>query len=291
MQWSQKEAARLSLLDGIRFLQLFELAADWQEWPQKSFWKTLAAVALDPRHPVRGSARKAAHLVKLRTQLYDACREDADTGAFLISCPSEFATAIAGVKFVRGDLRAQMRTLHEQLREMPYGPDVFRHEGVSDFFSRMTSLAPKAFSGAWRPAGAAIYVRYCHQIQFGKVSPDELVRDFRLVAEIEGADSARIVGFLLGIALGPTHVQSLARQLQGDKYLVAVSMTGTECGTPVADTKRSNAELPAHASELNPKESMRGRLLRAGLKVSAPTGRGVVIGTGGPVEKKDDQPK
>jgi hypothetical protein len=40
-----------------------------------------------------------------------------------------------------------------------------------------------------------------------------------------------------------------------------------------------------------PKESMRDRLLRLGFKVSAPTGRGVVIGTGGPVEKKDDQPK
>ena len=40
-----------------------------------------------------------------------------------------------------------------------------------------------------------------------------------------------------------------------------------------------------------PKDSIRDRLLRLGFKVSASTGRGVVIGTGGPVEKKDDQPK
>jgi hypothetical protein len=40
-----------------------------------------------------------------------------------------------------------------------------------------------------------------------------------------------------------------------------------------------------------PKEALRDRLLHLGFKVSAPTGRGAVMGTGGPVEKKDDQPK
>jgi hypothetical protein len=39
--------------------------------------------------------------------------------------------------------------------------------------------------------------------EFGKVKPDEIAQDFRLVSEMEGSDNARVVDFLLGIGAGP----------------------------------------------------------------------------------------
>jgi hypothetical protein len=232
LQWSREEAARLALVNGIRFLQLFGLAANWQQWERKSFWKQIAIVALDPNRPARGAVKEIAQLVRLRAPLYDTCREDVDTGAFLISCPFEFARAVVGPRLIKTvpGLRPELREMHEQMKQVPYGPNVFRHELISRFFSRITAVAPKAYSGAWMPAGSAIYVRYFHRIQFGKVKPDEIVQDFRLVCEMEGSDNARVVGFLLGIALGPARVQSLARELQADQYPVAISKNEAVAG-------------------------------------------------------------
>jgi len=246
--WSEEEAIRQAVSDGVRFLQLFELAENWQQWPQKSFWKDLAVVALDPGRlqSVGRPAREAAKPVGMRTQLYDACRQDVDTGAFLVSCPFEFANAATGPKLSKRSpgLEAELVALHTEMQQMAYGPDAFRHELVLNFFARITSLAPKAYSGSWRPAGTVIYIRYFHRIQFGKVDPDELVRDFRLLVDVEGAKSARVVGFLLAIALGPARIQSLARKLQPDSYAVAVvsQPTASDSGierTPARDVSRA----------------------------------------------------
>ena len=164
----------------------------------------------------------SANFLRSRGRLFDLVREDADSGAFLVSCPIEWINLRSDTNIfdTDPDLAEQAHRLHEKYLNVTFDPSLAHAEDIKQFETLLLSKAPEAFPGAWSPAMISLYVRYSHRIRFGSSAPDDIISAVRAIDTSNSYRSAELLSFLLGIALGSNKTHSLERILHQHRFKV-----------------------------------------------------------------------
>jgi hypothetical protein len=199
-------------------------------------WERLAVLAVAPMKTCAGDQSDIVNVLACREHLFDLARADSDSAAFFVSCAIEWASVHLGVSVL--DSAAAFKSLayeiHDAYREIPFAVNNVHEPRLQAFFRDIRAVAPSAFGAEWTPAVVCLYVRYFHQLQFGKPTPAEVLEAVKAIESIEGIEAARTLAFLIGIALKATRVHSIERQLWGASFSSVLLESPTEAEQVIA---------------------------------------------------------
>jgi hypothetical protein len=161
-----------------------------------------------------------------RDRLFDLAREDADSGAFFVSCPIEWINLRSDSNIFDTDvvLADLAQHLHQKYLNVPFEASLAIAEDIEEFETLLISKAPDAFPGAWRPAMISLYVRYSHRLRFGSSTPNDIVASVRAIDTSSDRRAAEMLAFLLGVALGSNKTHSIERSLHHGRFAVAMPL-------------------------------------------------------------------
>ena len=183
-------------------------------------WSALARRIVSPDSVDAASFDFSSSLLSSRDRLFDLVREDADSGAFFVSCPIEWINLRADSNIFDSDaaLADQAQLLHQKYLSVPFEASLANEEDIKEFGTLLITKSPDAFPGAWCPALISLYVRYSHRLRFGSVTPDDIVTAIRAIDTPSDRSAAEMLAFLLGVALGSNKTHSLERTLDPQRF-------------------------------------------------------------------------
>ena len=223
--WALAERIRTAMQNGLRLAQLCNLWDDGSVLPAGVEWGTLASRAINPTITDVTRQDKSAWLLRSRDTLFETCRQDSDNCAFLISCPVEWINLrsdIGNILETDPILGNKANELYEKFQTIRFAPSELENAEIAQFLAELNSAAEDAFDSVWKPAAISLYVRYFHRLNFGKPTPDEIVTAIRASEMLDGRESACALAFLLGAAMSQHQVHSLERQMQSQRFTVAI---------------------------------------------------------------------
>jgi hypothetical protein len=226
-QWFKDQVANQAGINGLTLMRALGLGGSSD--PQESFalsWKALArqAAVLDTQG--LGTSDFTANFLNCRDRLFDLVREDADSGAFFVSCPIEWINLRSDINFFDSDadLAELAHRLHEKYLNVAFDPSLICAEDLKEYETLLLAKAPEAFPDAWRPAMISLYVRFNQRIRFGSTAPDDIVASVRAIDTPCDRRAAEMLAFLFGVALGSNKTHSLERALDPKRFeMVGVS--------------------------------------------------------------------
>lgn len=225
-QWFKDQVADQACINGLNLSRTlgFEASSNSHDVESAS-WGALARQIVSPGAASFDASEFSAKFFGSRDRLFDLVREDADSGAFFVSCPIEWVNIRSDGNVFDTDvaLAELAQNLHEKYRHVPFEASLSHAEDIKDFETILISKAPDAFPCAWRPSMISLYVRYCHRIRFGSSAPDDIVAAVRAIDTPHDRRAAEMLAFLLGVALGSNKTHSIERSLHHNRFSVALA--------------------------------------------------------------------
>jgi hypothetical protein len=254
-QWFKAQVADQACIDGLTLRRIlgFGDSTNLHE-TGSAYWRAIASQIAVPNAEGPDASDFFANFVVRQDRLFEFVREDADSGAFFVSCPIEWINLRSDIHIFEADaaLAEQAQRLHEKYRNVAFEPSLACAEDIKEFETLLLAKAPEAFPGVWRPAMISLYARYSHRIRFGSLAPDDIVASVRAIDTPDDRRAAEMLAFLFGVALGSNKTHSLERSIDPQKFamvsLPVVDTTPTQV-PPVAETNPIPIDLPlAHSS-------------------------------------------
>ena len=219
--WVIAHTAEHASINGLKLVRAVGLMDDSDVTNEGSAaWASVAAAALAPNSTSFCDYDVTTALLVAREKLFELVREDADSAAIFVACPVEWISLRSGGNILDSnpEIAARAIPLNEKYRGIPFAPDVVLASDIVDFLTALLEQYPWAFSAAWTPSTAAIYVRYFHRLRFGKPTPHEVIEAIR-VSEISGGRGpARMLAFLLGVALDSSRTLVVDQMLRREQF-------------------------------------------------------------------------
>jgi hypothetical protein len=242
--WAKAERERQAYANGMALCRLLRLLDDGATGPEGMEWSDLAALAIDPKGSDSRFSGLTVSLLLNRDALFDRVRADTNVSAVFVACPVEWADMHSKANALEREpvLMGLAHLLHERYRDVPFNTLTVADPELAGFLKELSSKVPVAFNDEWRPATLTLYTRYLHRIRFGKPSPDEVVGAVKAAEALDGRRPARLLAFLLGVALESNRIHALARQLQPEQFGAAVQ-------APCAESARAPGDpMPPEAT-------------------------------------------
>jgi len=226
-QWFKDQVTKQAGINGLTLMRALGLGGSSD--PQESFalsWEVLARQAAIPDSQGLDTSDFTANFLNCRHRLFDLVREDADSGAFFVSCPIEWINLRSDINIFDSDadLAELAHRLHEKYLNVAFDPSLSCAEDLKDYEALLLAKAPEAFPDAWRPSMISLYVRFNQRIRFGTTAPDDIVASVRALNALCDRRAAEMLAFLFGVALGSNKTHSLERALDPKRFeMVGIS--------------------------------------------------------------------
>jgi len=229
--WFKSQIVDQGCMNGLALMRNFQLY-DLHSLDEKMLekWRRVALLATDLDTVLVDDAELSIDMIRNRKRLFDLVRQDADSAAIFVSCPIEWINLRSGGNILDtdGELADRAHHLHEKYLKIPFDPVHLGAEDLVELRTLLCARAPGAFSDEWTPAVVSLYARYFHQIQFGSVSPDDVLAAVTYVDGQEGRRAAGLLAFLLGVALGSNKVHELERLMHQERFEVSEKLSSAE---------------------------------------------------------------
>lgn len=252
--WTKAERQRQACINGTTLARHLGLLDEGAVGPEDMAWSDLASLAIDPKGCDPRFSGLTASLLLNRDKLFNEVREDTDSSAIFVSCSVKWTNLHSGAEVLEleRDLKGRAHSLYERYRGIPFDMSTVAEPELACFLKDLASTMPAAFSDEWRPATVTLYARYFQRMRFGKPTPDEVVGVVRAAEVVAGRRPARLLAFLLGVAMESNRVHDLARQLRPDQFPVAVPAPSVEPEQAPVSAAPPEAATSGHAEQLPP---------------------------------------
>ena len=249
--WTKAERHRQACINGAGLSRLLALQDDGATGPEGMEWSDVALLAIDPKDSNPRFAGLTANVLLKRDALFNLVRADSDFSAIFVSCPVEWANILAGANVLEGEpeLEGRANWLHERFSRIPFDVSTAANPDLACFVQDLALKVPAAFSDDWRPATVTLYARYIHRLRFGKPTPDEVVDAVKAAEALDGRRPARLLAFLLGMALDSNRNHTLARLLQPERFSVAAQASPAKSDKAPMDAVPAEAVASGHTDE------------------------------------------
>ena len=228
-QWFKAQVTNQACINGLTLMRAFGFGGSSDPHDKEPFvvrWETLARQVAVPDAEGLDTPDFTANFMNCRHRLFDLVREDADSGAFFVSCPIEWINLRSDMNIFDSDadLAELAHRLHEKYLNIAFEPSLSCAEDLKEYEALLLAKAPEAFPDAWRPAMISLYVRFNHRIRFGSSAPNDIVAAVRALDTLCDKRAAEMLAFLFGVALGSNKTHNLERALDPERFeMVGVS--------------------------------------------------------------------
>jgi hypothetical protein len=235
-EWLKNQLTDQACINGLNLKRVLWLGKPSQ--PQVSAsadWRSLARQIANSDQENSNLLLPTANLISRRDRLFDLVREDADCGAFFVSCPIEWINLAFDINVFDSDshLAGMAQQLHQKYLKVSFEPSLACAADLKEFEAILLAKTPELFSGAWRPAMISLYVRSSHKIRFGSLTPDYIIASVRALESLGDRPAAEMLAFLFGATLGANKTHSIERALDLKRFVVA---RPPEVSTPPAQS-------------------------------------------------------